>query len=66
MEQHGSLRNTMKTEKLADSDILTLMMVRPHCILKKKILVVKPKTFSDVEMESRGFKDFLLQRELWS
>lgn len=35
MERHGSLRKTMETRgNLADRDILTIMMARPHCIIK--------------------------------
>lgn len=43
-------KNNENRETLADRDIITIMIVRPHWILKKDIgqIVVKPQTFSDV------------------
>lgn len=54
----GHWKHNENREKLADGDILTIMMVRPHCIWKKDIgrIAVKLKTFGDVGVqESSGF-----------
>lgn len=46
MEEHGSLReNNEKSEKLADRDVITIMIVRLHWILKNIYWLNKTQDF---------------------